>query len=381
MSSVSGLTMPKWGLSMTAGKVVRWLVDEGAEVSPSVELAEIETDKILGSLEASATGVLLRKVARADDVVPVAGLLGVIGDASTPEEQIDSFISDFQARFVIQKANTAVAFPLSEAVAVMGQPIRYLKRGESEEAVILIHGFGGDLNSWLFNQEDLAQGRAVYSLDLPGHGGSSKQVGNGTVKEFAEVLNAFMDTVGLSRVDLVGHSMGGAVALEFALDHPERSRSLVLIASAGLGPEINSEFIDGFIAASRRKDIKPHLDKLFADARLVGRQLVEDVLKYKRLDGVELALRTVAKQFFPGGRQAVELRDRLGRLLIPIMVIWGTEDRILPVSHAHSLPESVRIEIIPGGGHMVQMEAAITVNQLIHSFWKSKPKEHPSLGS
>src|SRR5205809_5186844 len=96
MSTLHALTMPKWGLSMTEGKVAGWLVDEGVEVDPGVELVEIETEKILSALEAPVSGILRRKVARIDDVVPVAGLLAVIADSSGPDVQIDLFIADFQ---------------------------------------------------------------------------------------------------------------------------------------------------------------------------------------------------------------------------------------------------------------------------------------------
>jgi pyruvate dehydrogenase E2 component (dihydrolipoamide acetyltransferase) len=184
-----------------------------------------------------------------------------------------------------------------------------------------------------------------------------------------------MDAVGIAKAHLVGHSMGGAVALAFAFAHRERSLSLVLVASAGLGLEIDSEYINGFITASRRKDLKPHIEKLFADSKLVGRQLVEDILKYKRLDGVESALRTIAGQFCPGGQQAVVFRDRLSQLSIPILVIWGAEDRILPVAHTQGLSGNVRTEVLPGTGHMVHMEAAVKVNRLIQSFWESGGKD------
>ena len=79
----------------------------------------------------------------------------------------------------------------------------------------------------------------------------------------------------------------------------------------------------------------------------------------------------VADQFCPGGRQAVVLRDRLSRLPIPVMVIWGADDRILPASQAQGLPDNVRTEIFPATGHMVHMEAATKVNRLIQSFWDS----------
>ena len=377
MSLIHALTMPKWGLSMKEGKIVGWLVDEGTVLTPGVELLEIETDKILNSLEAPVPGILRRKVARIDDLVPVAGLLAVIADASVSESQIDVFIDDFQTR-VSENGAAEASIPLPEVAVARDQHLQYLKRGDGKEVVVLIHGFGGDLNSWLFNHEDLAGTRTVYALDLPGHGGSSKRVGSGTLLEFVQSLEGFMDTLGLFRTHLVGHSMGGAVALGFSLAHPERVVSLALISSVALGREIDGAFIEGLTAASRRKEIKPHLDKLFADSRLVGRQMVEDVLKYKRLDGVDLALRTVAAQFFPGGQQAVVLRDDLSQLSMPVMAIWGADDQILPSFHARDLPKNVRTEILPGCGHMVQMEAATTFNRLLQSFWEASSPVDPT---
>jgi pyruvate dehydrogenase E2 component (dihydrolipoamide acetyltransferase) len=363
--------MPKWGLSMTEGKVGRWLVEEGAEVSPGVELVEIETDKILSSLEAPAPGILRRKIAREGDRVPVAGLLAVIADAAEPDSQIDVFVRDFQSDFVIEEGESEASGPVTEVTLLEGQSLRWLKRGQGGDAAILIHGFGGDINNWLFNHQDLAAACTVYALDLPGHGGSSKHVGRGDLSEFAQVLNGFMDALGLSKAHLVGHSLGGGVALEFALAHPDRVASLALIASAALGPEIDGEYINGFIASGRRKEIEPHIQKLFANPKLIDRQLIENVLKYKRLDGVELALRTIAANFCPGSRQAVVLRDRLAELSVPIIVIWGAEDRIIPPSHADNLPEKVRTEIFPGSGHMVQLEAHAKVNQVIRLFWEA----------
>ena len=373
-AGIQKLTMPKWGLSMKEGKVGEWLVEEGTEVQPGIEVVEIETEKIASALEALQAGILRRKVAKPGQVVPVAGLVAVIADASIPDSEIDAFIAGFQASFVPEAAGEEIAGPKPEMEEVHGQTLRYLRRGEGGEPAILIHGFGGDLNNWLFNHEPLSANRAVYALDLPGHGGSSKNVGDGILVEFARALGGFMDAVTapkahLAKAHLVGHSMGGAIALQFALAHPDRTLSLVLIASGGLGPEIDGDYIDGFLKAERRKDIKPHLEKLFANPSLVSRQLVDDILKYKRLDGVDLALRTIAAQFCPGGRQAGVFRDRLGELSVPILVIWGGEDRVIPVSQAQGLPGNVRTEIIAGSGHMVQMEASAKVNRLISSFW------------
>ena len=370
MRKIHPLTMPKWGLSMVEGRIGDWHVQEGMSIESGAELVGVETDKIFSPLEAPASGILRRIVARKDDLVPVAGLIGVIADDTFPDEEIDAFIADFQARFVPEQTGQADAVSSTMQVQVRAQSLCYLKRGESEEAALLIHGFGGDLNNWLFNQEALAEELAVYALDLRGHGGSSKQVGSGTLDEFVEDVRGFLDSLGLQKVHLVGHSMGGAIAIQFALAYPGRVASLVLIASAGLGSEIDVEYIEGFISAGRRKDLLPQIEKLFADRKLVTRQLIENVLKFKRMDGVESSLRAIASQFCPDGHQALILRDQVSALAMPACVIWGAEDRILPVSHTRNLPGNLTVEVLSSSGHMVQMEAATKVNRIIAGFWR-----------
>jgi pyruvate dehydrogenase E2 component (dihydrolipoamide acetyltransferase) len=178
----------------------------------------------------------------------------------------------------------------------------------------------------------------------------------------------FMAAVGLEAAHLVGHSMGGAVALMLAHRHPARVRSLSLICSAGLGEEINSAYIDGFVAAGTRNALKPVLADLFADSSLVTRQLVDDLLKYKRLEGVGQALGTLSGKLFAHGRQSSVLAQGLGGLGKPVLVIWGEEDRIIPVAHARALSGSVQVEVLGHRGHMVQMEAANDVNRVIARF-------------
>ena len=110
------LTMPKWGLSMAEGKLGDWLVPEGMNVKPGVELVAIETEKILSPLEAPVAGILRRIVARKDDVVPVAGLIAVIADVTVSDDEIDAFVADFKARFVPQKTGEADAAPATTQV-------------------------------------------------------------------------------------------------------------------------------------------------------------------------------------------------------------------------------------------------------------------------
>jgi pyruvate dehydrogenase E2 component (dihydrolipoamide acetyltransferase) len=357
--------MPKWGLSMTEGTVIEWLVEEGAEIESGDEVVEVESEKINNAVEAPASGVLRRQVAKEDAVVPVGGLLAVIADASVPDEEIDAYIEEFQETFVPEEVEAGGPEP--ETVEAGGKSLQYLKVGEGEgDPLVLLHGFGGDINIWVFNQEALAAEHTVYSLDLPGHGQSTKDVGDGDLASFVQALADFLDAMEIEKAHLVGHSMGGAVAGAFANAHPDRVSSVILISSAGLGPEINEEYIEGFIAANKRRDMRNVLKMLFADPDLVKRELVNDVLKFKRLDGVDEALRKVADKVFPDGQQA-DVPD-LSEVSVPILVIWGSEDQIVPVSHTENVPSEARVEILEDTGHMPQMEAAGQVNRLVGEF-------------
>ncbi len=357
------ICMPKWGLSMKEGKVAGWLVGEGDSITPGDEIIDIETEKISSAVEAADAGVLRRCVAQEGEVLAIGALLGIVADEGVADADIDAFVSDFQANYVPPENDDEEAGPATESVEIAGRSIRYLPRGEGGTPIILIHGFGGDLNNWLFNHEALAAKRAVYALDLPGHGSSSKDVGDGSIGFFAGVVTGFADALGIETAHLVGHSMGGAIALAVARAAPARVASLTLIGSAGLGSEIDGDYLEGFISAERRKDLKPHVEKLFGDPTLVTRQLINDLLAFKRIDGVTAALRTTRDAFAPGGAQAEVMRDVAGG--VPTLVIWGADDKIVPASHAENLPEGVEGTVLDGQGHMVQMEAASEVNRLI----------------
>ena len=359
-------TMPKWGLTMTQGMVTKWLVEEGAEVEAGEEIVEIETEKIASAAESPVSGVVRRHVAQEGDYVPVSGLLAVIAGPDVADDAIDGFVESFLGSFVPEEEEDEG--PAYQTINVAGRPLRYLQRGEGGEPIVLVHGFGGDLDNWLFNHEVLSEHRAVYALDLPGHGGSSKDVGDGTLASLAADVAGFADGLGLSNLHLVGHSLGGAVAVELAASRPDLSGSVTLLAAAGLGAEINTDYVEGFISSDRRRQLKPFLEQLFADPSLVTRQLVDDVLKFKRLDGVDAALRSVAAGMVVDGKQAASVRDRLAGLKAPVQAIWGAQDAIIPASHTADLPAGVAVHKIDGVGHMAMMEAASEVNRAIASF-------------
>jgi pyruvate dehydrogenase E2 component (dihydrolipoamide acetyltransferase) len=355
------IVMPKWGLSMKEGKVTGWLLEDGSKINPGDAILEVETDKIAGSVEAHEAGVLRRRVGQPDTIYPVKTLLGVIADPAVPDSEIDAFV----ASYVTPAADEGEEEqgPKYEFAETPAGSLRYAKRGDGAETIILIHGFGGDLDNWLFNIDALAEKATVYALDLPGHGQSSKKLDNPGLSSLTSAVAGFMDKLGIGSAHFVGHSMGGAMSMQMALDHPARVKSMTLICSAGLGPEFG-DYVDLYVAATGRKDLKPVLEKLFADKSLVSRQLVDDVLKYKRLDGVEGVLKSLSAALFGGRKQHDVLAPKLAGKMPPALVIWGKADEVIPSAHANNLP-GAKVHVIDGAGHMVFMEKASDVNNLI----------------
>ena len=127
--------------------------------------------------------------------------------------------------------------------------------------------------------------------------------------------------------------------------------SLTLLAPAGYGEQADAEYLRGFAAATSRRELKPLLGRLFADESLVTRQLVDDLLRYKRLDGVDKALATVLSTLLTDAdTQAIDTPALLAGVDVPVTVVWGESDRILPP------PDGVGERV--AAGHMLHMEAA-----------------------
>jgi pyruvate dehydrogenase E2 component (dihydrolipoamide acetyltransferase) len=360
---VKPIVMPKWGLSMSEGKVTNWLKPVGTQLALGDEILEVETDKIAGVVEAGDAGTLRRAIGKPSVTYRVKALLGVIADDEVSDAEIDAYVASYVTPAADAEGDQTTGSHYEFADTPSGS-IRYAKRGGGAETMVLVHGFGGDLDNWLFNINALAGKARVFALDLPGHGQSTKRLGEPSLKGLSSALCGFMDAVGIDSAHLIGHSMGGAVVLRTALDATERVKSLTLVCSTGLGPEINGTYIDGFVSAMSRRELKPVLEQLFHDPGLVSRQLVDDLLKYKRLDGVSEALSSLAQAMFANGRQAAVLAGDLAKLRQPILVIWGANDRIIPSSHA-AVSGIARVEVIDASGHMVQMEKASRVNELI----------------
>lgn len=362
MSGITAVRVPKWGLSMTEGAVVAWHKAVGDSVTEDEDLVDIETAKITNVALSPGNGVLRRITVDLGDTMPVGALIGVIADAAVADAEIEAFIEDFNARFgVLKTEGTGEAVFQPATVDSRLGPISIGQRGDgSGDTILLIHGFASDMNSWGFNIEALGEGRTLVALDLPGHGTSTKNVGDGTIATLAAAVGDVLTRLEVERVHLVGHSLGAAVALQLAELLEGKLGEMVLVAPAGLpGSIVSSDFLNGLLTARRQRELKGYLEMLMADSSRVTHEMVEDIIKFRRVDGVMDALGKIRDQIDSGEQFA-----GLGALVEKYrpLVIIGEADRIIV---RDSLQENGEVKVIPYAGHMPHVESPNEVNALI----------------
>jgi pyruvate dehydrogenase E2 component (dihydrolipoamide acetyltransferase) len=356
------VVVPKWGLTMEAGLLGAWQVNDGATVAVGDELLDIETEKITNTVEATHAGIL-RLVGKAGETYPCGALIGVIAEASVTEEECAAFIAVHVGR--LNQVRAEHHGPAPQMLAVQGRTLRYLTQGTGEIPILLIHGFAGDLNNWLLVQPALAERSATYAIDLPGHGGSSKDLSDiNSFEDVADVMYLFLDALGIAKTHIVAHSMGAAIAFAMARRASDRIASLSLLAPVDLGRQADDEFINGVLAAKNRRQLVDVLKTLFVDKDVVSREAVENMLKFKRLDGAEAALAKYAgflrKEKRPPG-------EALEGFTQPGIVIWGAQDKIIEPMTDGKLPKNVNLILLNDTGHMPHMEQGATTAELIRT--------------
>jgi pimeloyl-ACP methyl ester carboxylesterase len=232
--------------------------------------------------------------------------------------------------------------------------IFYLRRGTCGPPLICVHGAGGTHNNWGYQLRGLSDIAQVYTLDLPGHGRSAPP-GHDTIAGYAAAVRAFFDALGLARAALAGHSMGGAVALQAALDAPERVVGLGLVGTGGrmrVAPAILAG-LDG--------------DRLATIRTIVEYSYAPDAPERMRRQAEE-AYALCDPAVYRGDYLACDAFDvlmRLGEIGCPTAVVCGTADRMTPPKYAEVLRDRIRgatLSLIPGAGHMTPIERPAEVS-------------------
>ncbi|MCP2014470.1 pimeloyl-ACP methyl ester carboxylesterase [Deinococcus sp. HSC-46F16] len=279
-------------------------------------------------------------------------------------------------------AGLAPALPPPTLLQVSGVRTRHVQAGTGPP-VVLLHGIGRSLEDWSETVGPLAARHSVYAPDLIGFGLTDKPDVPYTLAGLARFVRHYLDAVGETRpVTLIGNSLGGAVAAQFALLYPERARALVLVSSAGFG---------GRVALALRLATVPRLGEvllrpsplsarrtvasLFHDPRHVTPERVRWAEHLGRQPGAARAFLRVARHLGAWRGLHPEWRRTLagglaGRAL-PTLIVWGDRDRILPAVHleeARRLSPHARTHLFPDTGHVPQLERAAEFNRLVLDF-------------
>jgi len=227
--------------------------------------------------------------------------------------------------------------------------------------LVLVHGFAAESNGWrplvsAMREAGVLADIGVLAVDLPGHG-KSPDGGALSLQQTADAIEAVLREEYAEPVHLVGHSFGGAVAAQLARSSRLAVRSLTLIAPAGIGESCNWAFINGLTHSAERATLRPWLEELVEDASFIDDAFVATAEQQLRRPGRRQTLERIAVEFFRDGRLQIDLVPVLSELRMPVRVVWGLADRILPITHADRLPRNVAQHRFAGVGHLPQIEA------------------------
>ncbi len=259
--------------------------------------------------------------------------------------------------------------------------IRYWDEG-SGSPVLLLHGLGGAAEYWRRNVWALAEGHRTVAIDLPGFGRSQKQLPRVSPGYAVEFLMWLADALKIPRMHLVARSLSGYIALRFALVHPERLRRLVIVAGAGLGRELplalrllNVPLLGELLYRPTRWSLRIRERALYHEPAQVTDAWLEKLEILARQPGAkEFALRVVRMGSDLGGqrRQLYEpLLHRLREIEAETLVVWGAQDRMVPLSHGYRLAAHLpraQLRILDDCGHQPQIERVEEFNELVLDF-------------
>lgn len=272
--------------------------------------------------------------------------------------------------------------PQDQYIKVGNVNTRYWVAGDEGTAVVLLHPGLGAVENWELNINALAKGHRVYAIDMLGFGHTGLPEPPYSLSKAAQHVNDFLETQHIEQASLVGHCGGGAVSLYFAFHFSEKLEKLVLMNSWGLGKEApfitrlgTLPIIGELIMRPSRKSAAMILKMCVYDSAVVTDEMVEDLYHRMSLPNAQKAYMSVFRAIgnFQGPRTEILrfIRGNLANITAPTMVIWGTQDRSLPVSHADVAKDSIpnaKIHVFDSCGHMPQIEYPEEFNSLVLAF-------------
>ncbi|WP_309650397.1 alpha/beta fold hydrolase [Nocardioides sp.] len=274
-------------------------------------------------------------------------------------------------------------------VVLHGHELSYVDSG-SGPVVLFIHGILGSQRQWAHLVDQMDEDHRVVVPDLFGHGESAKPLGDYSLSAHAATMRDLLDHLGIQKVTLVGHSLGGGIAMQFFYLFPERVERLVLVSSGGLGREVNlilraatlpgAEQVLSVVASV---PVTSRLRAVGRGAEKVGWRPGADVgaiwRGFSSLSDRESrrAFLATTRAVIDLGGQSISAHDHLGDALpVPVLIVWGTRDRMIPASHALSAQQLVpecQVELFEGAGHFPHLDDPDRFARVLRDFVAADP--------
>lgn len=279
--------------------------------------------------------------------------------------------------------------PDAGTVVLHGRRVAYRRAGRGG-AIVLVHGIAGTSATWDAVVPALARGADVIAPDLPGHGDSDPPVGDYSTGAYACAVRDLLELLDVDTATVVGHSLGGGIAMQFAYQFPERVERLVLVSSGGLGREVSplvrsaalpgSELVMPLLASPPARGAARVLG---AALRAAGRDPGTDLREVARSvgsladGGARRAFVGTVRSLLDHRGQRVSATDRLYLAEdVPTLVVWGARDRIIPVDHGRAAAEAIRgsrLEVFHAAGHFPHIDEPRRFADLVVGFVADTP--------
>ncbi len=269
---------------------------------------------------------------------------------------------------------------------VDGYKTRYWSYGNAESIILLLHGFAFSVELWELNIPDLSKNHKVIAIDLLGFGLTDKPKGKQNLDVFPLFVYSFMQKMSILKAHIVGHSMGGLIAIKLAQMHPECAETLVLLGCPGFQSKIpmhfrifSLPFIGELFIKPNKRGLEGALRKNTFNKSVITKKLVDRLYEFSlhpEMGETLLMVTRTAVGIFGFKKFIVRnIKKEIDKLTMPVLIIWGKEDEIIFSSHAYTANKIIKhskLIIFENCGHLPQLEYPEKFNQILEDFFRHK---------
>jgi len=352
------VTMPKLGMTMTYGVLVRWHKQNGEVVAAGEPICEVETDKLNSEIEADASGILTIHAEEGEEFA-VGAILGKIAVIEGSE-------------LLATKKETQAVGGTQESIATNGIHLAMQRIG-SGAPLVLIHGLASSMSLWAGLDQGQLEGVEIISYDLRGHGASERATGAHTLAKHVADLKGLLAALSISRATFAGLSLGGMIAIELAASNPDMVAGLALLDTTAMFPQATRDLFFELASSASFNGMPAITDKFmqlsftqqFMDANPKMTTTIRKGMLASDAASIAAASRMVAK---------IDLRQRLSAIQCPTLVIVGARDQLTPPALAEELAAGIKgaqLYVIAESGHASPVEQPQAVTALLAQLVKA----------